>query len=169
MTFENYEGVYLIPFKKEHIEKTFEWVKDPFIKEYFLLRGEHTWKGHLKYFERVLNDPKQQVFAIFVDGHHIGNCGFKNMVPKEREGELWIYIGDESFRNKGFGRFATDLLIREGFDELDLELIYLHVADFNVPARTIYRQIGFVEVESEEDRKGWEDRVCEIIRMERKK
>ena len=132
-------------------------------------RGEVTWEGHLAYFERVLADPCQRVYAILDGGVHVGNCGFKNLAPKTREGELWIYLGDSATRGKGIGLQATHLLVEEGFGRLGLDMIYLHVADFNAAARSIYGKLGFSEVPLQGNADSWAGRDCEVIRMELRK
>lgn len=162
-------AVTLNPFGKEHIEQTFAWVSNPVLRKLFLMRGEVTWEGHFAYFERVLTDPAQRVYAVIADGRHAGNCGFKNLATNKGEGELWIYLGDPATRGRGIGLVATRLLVEEGFDNLGLGLIYLHVADFNMAARQVYRKLGFIEVPLKETGDGWGDRGCEIIRMELRK
>lgn len=158
--------VSLIPFTRDHVEKTYVWVTNTDFQRLFLMRGHPTWEGHKAYFNRVLADPSQCVFAIVHDDAHVGNCGLKNIVL-EKEGELWLYIGEASMRGKNIGRFAAKLLLHYGFDVLKLEMIYVHFADFNVAACHLYEQIGFKQVSLKEDTKGqWENRQCEIIRME---
>lgn len=156
----------LIPFSHEHIQLTFSWIQDPALRRMFLMRGDASWEGHREYFAKVLADPAQRIYAILADGRHIGNCGYKHLDIKTLEGELWIYIGETSLRQKGVGKIATELLIQEGFKSLGLTLIYIHVADFNIAARALYRQMGFTEVPVRERESEWENRGCTIIRME---
>lgn len=160
----------LVPIQNEHVHLTFEWVKESELQRLFLMRGKITWEGHQAYFKRVLSDPKQCIFAILVDDTHVGNCGLKNLSVSNKRGEIWIYIGDPSMREKGIGKRATELLIHEGFEVLGLEMVYIHVAEFNTAALRMYEKIGFIEVPlqiGENDE--WENRGCKIIRMELKK
>ena len=139
------------------------------MRRMFLMRGDASWEGHLEYFARVLVDPAQRIYAVIADGRHIGNCGYKHLEMNTLEGELWIYIGETSLRRKGVGKIATELLIQEGFKSLGLALIYLHVADFNIAARALYRRLGFTEVPLRGRSAEWKNRGCTIIRMERRK
>ncbi|MBI4685903.1 MAG: GNAT family N-acetyltransferase [Nitrospirae bacterium] len=159
----------IIPFNVEHIQQTFLWVQDLELRRLFLMRGEVTWEGHQNYFRKVLSNPSQKVYAIFADGRHVGNCGFKNMSTSKVEAEIWIYIGEPLERRHGVGRFATQLLIKEGFETLGLKSLYLHVADFNSAARKMYKNLGFIEVPLSGEAKDWQNRGCRIIRMELKK
>ena len=166
---KNEFNVILVPFTDEHIILTFEWVKDTDLQYLFLMRGEPTWEGHTKYFERVLQDPTQCVYAILAGDEHIGNCGLKNLLSIRKDGELWIYIGKHSARGKGIGKRATQLLLCKGFGVLGLKMIYTHVADFNITAQGLYEKLGFYEVPMMDDSNGWVNRQCKIIRMELKK
>lgn len=158
--------VSLVPFTWEHVRLTFDWIRDPDFRHLFLMRGQSTWNGHQAYFKRVLADSTQRVFAILVDGLHVGNCGLKNLDSERKTGELWIYVGDPSTRGKRIGRLATELLLREASERLGLMMIYLNVADFNIVARRLYEQLGFVEVPWQGNTGEWTDHVCKIIRME---
>jgi RimJ/RimL family protein N-acetyltransferase len=161
--------VSLAPFTKEHVKLTFKWVKDPELRRMFLMRGEPTWEVHKTYFERVLADSTQHVYAILSQGVHVGNCGLKNVSLSKKEGELWIYIGDVSMRGKGISRTATELLLREGFNLLGLEMVYVHVAEFNTVAQSLYKRLGFIEVPLLKDANEWTNREGRILRMELRK
>lgn len=161
--------IFLIPFTEKHVERTFQWVSKPELQHVFLIRGNVTWEGHRNYFGKVLSDPSQKVYAIFADGRHVGNCGFKNMSFSKAEAEIWIYIGEPSERSKGIGRLATELLMKDGLETLGLRSLYLHVADFNLAARKMYKKLGFIEVPLSEEAKEWQNRGCRVIRMELKK
>jgi len=156
--------VSLEPFSAEHVSKTFGWVSDADFQKQFLMRGAPTWEGHQAYCRRILEDSTQRGFAIIVNGDHVGNCGLKNLTVSD--GELWFYIGDPEYRRRGIGQLATALLIREGFDALKLERIYLHVADFNIAARKLYEKLGFQEIRMQKHIGEWSDRGCRVILME---
>jgi len=162
-------NISLIPFRKEHISLTFEWIKHPDFQRLFLMRDEPTWDKHIKYFDHILNDPTQHVYAILSESRHVGNCGVKNISVTNKEGELWIYIGDPYMRGKGIGSCATRLLLARGFNELGLERIIVHVADFNIPARKIYEKLGFIEAPPSHNSNEWTNRGYNIIYMELKK
>ena len=157
----------LIPFTNDHIKATFDWVVAPDFQHWFLLRGKVTWEGHQQYFAQVLTDPTQRVFAIIGKDTHVGNCGFKNLTQKE--GELWIYIGDSSWRGQGIGGKATQLLLDKGFVEMGLEIIYLHFRDSNIAAHKLYEKVGFVEAPLESYNDEWSNRDFKIVRMELKR
>lgn len=156
----------LIPFTTEHVRQTYIWIQDEELRKLFLMRGELTWEKHVAYFNNVLADPSQRVYAIIADRYHVGNCGFKNILSSKQTGELWIYIGEPSLRGQGAGKRSTELMLKKGFDTISLKTIYVHVADFNRRALSLYRNLGFIEVPLQHDADEWKGRDCTIIRME---
>lgn len=152
-------------FKEENIKLTFDWIQDKEFRHLFLMNGEPDWENHVKYFETILKDKKQKVFAIFYDDSHIGNCGLKNL--EEKQAELWIYIGDNSYKSKGLGKKACEKLMEFGFKNLKLEKIYLHLANFNIIAQNLYKKLGFAEIElNEESKKIWGNKGIDVVKME---
>lgn len=160
-------NIELKKFTNDNIELTFDWIQDAELRRLFLMNGEPIWENHVKYFNSILNDYTQNVFAIFVDNNHIGNCGFKNI--KESEAELWIYIGENAYKSKGLGKIACLKLIKEGIEKFNFDRIYLHLADFNVIAKNMYKSLGFIEIDlDDESKKIWGEKGIDIIKMEYK-
>ena len=81
--------VKLVDFSEAHVEKTFRWVQQPILREYFLMREEPVWQTHVAYWQRVLGDAGQRAFAIVHDKEHVGNCGLKSIV-RNQTAELWL-------------------------------------------------------------------------------
>lgn len=160
--------IVIIPFTERHVKRTFQWVKNPELQRLFLMREEPKITIHHAYFERVLKDHTQKLYAIVFEGRHIGNCGIKNIKLAEKEGELWIYIGDPELWGKGIGKYSTNLLIREGLEMLGLKMVCVHVAELNMVAIKMYEKLGFVIDEGQGLSSEWKNRNCRVIRMELK-
>ncbi len=159
------DSVRIIPFNETYIEKTFKWIHNPRLRHDFLMRGETpTFETHFAYFQKIINDPGQEVFAILCDDAHIGNCGLKNLERGEKC-ELWIYIGEENFKKKGVGFKATKQLMAHARNESHVKILYLHVARFNIPAIRLYKKLGFKETPLK-NASDWMGRGTTIIRME---
>ena len=157
--------IYIKSFEINNIKDTFDWVKNEEFQRLFMMREKPTWENHVKYFNSILNDKSQKVFAIYYQNKHVGNCGLKNI--SQHSAELWIYIGDISFKNKGIGTQATKLLIDKGFNCFNLHSIYLHVANFNIYAQKMYKNIGFQEVPLDNETiKIWGNRSNTLRKME---
>jgi RimJ/RimL family protein N-acetyltransferase len=155
--------VRLEPLGKAHESLTFSWLLDPVLREMFYLRGEPDWAMHQAYFDRVLCDQSQCLFAIVHDGQHVGNCGLKHIDQESGSAEMWIYVGSPQTRGSGIGGAATRQLLEFSFQQLGLSLISLHVAKKNIAALHIYQKNGFVE--AAQPGAAWQGREDEVIGM----
>lgn len=135
----------LQPFGAVHIERTFLWIREPELRKTFLMDGEVSWTSHIKYFNKVIKDAQQKIYAILNDGDHIGNCGLKNIETEESTAELWIYIGTIEKRGKGLGSSVIRLLQHDTLSS-KINMIDVHVAENNISARRAYSKCGFHEL-----------------------
>ena len=74
----------------------------------------------------------------------IGNSGFFNLEWANRSAEVGLFIGDKSVWNQGYGTEVMHLLLRHGFETLNLHRIYLRVYSTNPRAKRSYEKVGFV-------------------------
>lgn len=74
----------------------------------------------------------------------IGNSGFFNLEWANRCAEFGLFIGDKAVWNKGYGTETVQLLLKHGFETLNLHRIYLRVYSTNPRARHSYEKVGFV-------------------------
>jgi RimJ/RimL family protein N-acetyltransferase len=91
---------------------------------------------------------REHSYAIIdpVKDELIGNCGLFNINHLERNGSVGIFIGNKDYWGKGYGREALTLIMRFGFDYLNLRNIMLKVFSFNERAIKSYLSIGFKEI-----------------------
>ncbi len=73
----------------------------------------------------------------------IGNLGFMDINHHDRSAELGIAIGEKQFWGQGYGTEALQLLVQHGFENLNLNRIYLHVYETNPRAVCSYEKAGF--------------------------
>ena len=159
-------SVTLEPLRFEHADATFEWLQSEKLRRDFLMRERPVWEQHTAYFRRLLGDSAQRAYAVYLNGEHVGNCGYKHLDVDRAEGELWIYVGASNARGLGVGRRATEDILGRGRRELGLRTVVLHVAAFNERAIRLYRSLGFEEVPFEGSA-DWEQRDVSIIRMKK--
>jgi RimJ/RimL family protein N-acetyltransferase len=74
----------------------------------------------------------------------IGNCGYHNLDWRVRQAELGITIGEKDYWNQGYGSETMQLLLRFGFNTMNLNRIYLRVYANNPRAIRCYEKVGFV-------------------------
>jgi len=143
------ERIRLRGVEKGDLQKFFEWVNDPDVKDGITLvypmsmQDEETWfdKTHSReQAEKPLAIESQQ------DGvwQLIGSCAFFNLDWRERSSEFGIMIGDKSVWDKGYGTEAVRLLLKQGFEIMNLNRVYLQVHADNPRAIRAYEKCGFV-------------------------
>jgi RimJ/RimL family protein N-acetyltransferase len=87
----------------------------------------------------------EQKAIVTEEGKHIGWIDLKNIDKLNKHAELGIAIGDKNYWGKGYGLSALKEMLARGFNELDLNKIWLRVEVDNVRAIKSYRRMGFVE------------------------
>jgi RimJ/RimL family protein N-acetyltransferase len=74
----------------------------------------------------------------------IGRLRIQNINHQHNNCEVGLDIIKE-YRGKGFGFISYQMLLQFLFDEFNMNMVYLRVADFNPGARKLYEKVGFRE------------------------
>ncbi len=100
------------------------------------------------WFEQALKSPHAVWFGLCdktCDGTPlVGTCCLVDIDPIAGSAELRIRIGDTAAWGRKLGSEACALLIRYGFEERNLQRIWLRVYDHNPRAIRLYESLGFV-------------------------
>ncbi|MCD4705416.1 GNAT family N-acetyltransferase [bacterium] len=89
------------------------------------------------------NNNNEALYLIDYEGVVIGHVGLYNIDHRAQNAEFAIMIGDNSYIGKGIGSKVSKLMLKIGFEELNLHRIYLSVIDSNILAIKLYNSIGF--------------------------
>jgi hypothetical protein len=84
------------------------------------------------------------VIRLQADDRPVGACGLYDVNWHSRKAEVGIGIADAADRGKGFGSDAMRVLLRYGFDIVNVNRIGLRVASYNKMAIASYEKVGFV-------------------------
>ena len=136
------------------VEKTdlplfMEWINDPEVTVGLSLYlpmamwEEEEWFAGLS----KLPETERPLAVEIPDGEGwrlIGNSGFQNIDTIARSAEVGIMLGDKSLWNQGYGTEVMRLLLKHGFETLNLNRIYLRVYEGNRWAIRTYEKVGFV-------------------------
>ena len=102
----------------------FEWINNKELIEFNSYYKEIDREDHNKWFDRIRQDQTVSIFAIELDnGDFIGSCQLHSIHPVYRNAELQIRIGETQEHGKSYGTKACKLLLKHGFEELDLKRI----------------------------------------------
>ena len=99
-----------------------------------------TWKSK--------KEGKEFIFTIekLDTNKFLGMSGLHNVDWINRSAELGIAIHAEENWNKGYGTDAMKVLLKFGFDYLNLHRIELNVFVFNKRALRVYEKVGFKQI-----------------------
>lgn len=97
------------------------------------------------WFQRDLTSEKSQLFAVHIreDDAFIGICALANLNMFAHHAEIGITLANPESQGKGYGREVMLLLMRYGFEQMNLNRIMLKVMGFNTRAIRLYEKLGF--------------------------
>jgi RimJ/RimL family protein N-acetyltransferase len=130
--------------------------------EYFRLMDSdpaHLWSANKfkEWLEKDLDSvlPVNLLFSIrtLENEKLIGFVAFDGINWTDRDSYVAIGIGEPDFWGKGFGSDAMRLMLRYGFNELNLHRVSLNVYDYNLRGIRSYEKCGFKH----------EGRICEFV------
>jgi len=135
--------------EKEDIDRFVVWLNDPEVRkgiDIFLPLSRHEEE---KWFETTMAKPTtEHPFVMEINDREswnpIGDCGFFEIDWLNRFGEIGIFIGEKQYWNQGYGSEAVRMLLKHGFDTLNLNRIFLRVFEDNPRAIRAYEKVGFV-------------------------
>jgi len=124
------------------------WFNDPDVRRHLMMVQPLSMGQEEKWYAEMLERPaEEQPLCIEIkvgeDWVCIGNLGFLSINHHDRSAELGISIGEKRYWSKGHGTQAVRLLAKHGFENLNLNRIYLQVYETNPRARRCYEKAGF--------------------------
>ena len=142
------DRIYLSPrgTSDEEIEKFTEWMNDFQVTDY-INKSEQimTAIGEKEWLENNARKNENKNFNIIDLNSNklIGAIGLEKFNWTSRNAILGIFIGDENYRNNGYGTEAIKLLLEFGFKYLNLHSIRLSLLSVNERAHKCYLKCGF--------------------------
>ena len=132
------------PLKIEDAEASYKWRNN---EEIWSKTGSSperiiSKKDELDWIQKVIKRKDELRFAICVseEEKYIGNIQLTNI--KDSSAEFHIFIGEKSYWGKGIAHKAMLLILRHGFEVLNLEEIYLRVRNDHARAIKLYKKQG---------------------------
>lgn len=96
-----------------------------------------------EWYDAYQKDKAKRFFIICEEKIPIGMMGLSNISTQNKNADLFIAIGDDEYRGKGYGKKAMNWLIDFAFRELSLNKINLGVFEENEAAVNLYTRLGF--------------------------
>ena len=137
--------------EREDITIFLRWINDEEITENLELIYPMSRAEEEQWYQNMLEKPAaEHVMAIEMKPSlqeeafiPIGTCQFFNFDWRNRSGELGIMIGEKAYWDQGYGTETMELLLKHGFNTLNLHRVWLQVFTHNKRAIHVYEKVGF--------------------------
>ncbi|MCM3454957.1 GNAT family N-acetyltransferase [Heyndrickxia oleronia] len=142
--------VYLRELTLNDVDDRFRWCLDKEVTKHLNMPEKYPpfskeeTKSWIKMCINKTNGYEQKAI-VTEEGMHIGWIDLKNIDKLNKHAELGVAIGDKTYWGKGYGFSAMKEMLQWGFNELDLNKIWLRVEVDNEKAIKSYKRIGYVE------------------------
>jgi diamine N-acetyltransferase len=143
------ERIRLRAIEREDLPRFVAWLNDPEVRHGLMMYMPISQAEEEQWFESMLKSPADQhplvIEAITEEGWvPLGNCGLMGIDWRVRQAEFGIFIGAKQYWNQGYGSDVLQLILRHGFETLNLNRIFLRVFANNPRAVHVYEKAGFV-------------------------
>ena len=136
--------------EKEDLPSFVKWLNDPEVRQGLSLITPLSLSEEEDWYEGILKrSPFERPLAIEIQPDSninewifVGNCGLFGIDWQNRFAEVGIHIGEKDFWDQGFGTRAMKLLLKYGFEKLNLHRIWLRVFEGNQRAIRSYEKTG---------------------------
>ena len=135
-------GVSLGTISKSQLEKLRKWRNHHEIWRWCRqndLISEHDQDA---WYSRIISDSTIKMYTISDHAQVVGVCGLTSIDLHNRRAEFSLYIGPEH-QHKGHGRACLRSLLRHGFDNLGLNIIWGETFEGN-HAYSMFESLGFL-------------------------
>ena len=127
------------------------WVNDPEVIEHLTLAYPMSQYEEDRWYEKMMTlPPVEHPFVIDIKddsqpgGYRpIGTCQFHNVDWRSRSAEVGIMIGEKAFWNQGYGTETMKLMLKHGFETVNLHRIWLRVYAKNTRGIKAYEKAGY--------------------------
>lgn len=159
------DRVVLRPLGPGDLPRCVKWFSDPHVTRFLGRDAGITLAEEERWFREYVTRSDEQIFAIVVDGTHVGNVGLHRVDRAHRKADLGILIGETDLWSRGFGTDAIRAVLRYAFGGLALHKVSLHVLEYNERAIHAYEKVGFVREGIHREDVYKDGRFIDVVRM----
>ena len=131
--------------KEKDAQGMLSWMHAPETREIFANDfASFTLDKVLNFIRHANEDENNKNFVCADDkDHYLGTVSLKNIDYSAKNAEYAVSFCPAA-QGTGAAKFATEEILKYGFETLGLERIYLNVIPDNVRANKFYKKMGFV-------------------------
>ena len=130
-------------FCREDVENKVRWINDPRNHKYLHYDLPLRVDGTLTWYERVKDRTDRLDLTILCDGIPVGITGLLGIDTEEKTAELYITVGEHSYKGRGIAGRAMDILLRVAFHTYGLRDVHLSSETGNEAAIRAYEKFGW--------------------------
>lgn len=125
-----------------------KWLNDEEVCKY---NSHHVFTYSPEDAMQYIKDSKQSKTAIVLaiiekeTDTHIGNIALQSIDLVNKSAEFAVLLGEKSFWGKGFAKEALTLLLKHGFNEMNLHRIYCGTSSENKAMQKLAISLGMKE------------------------
>lgn len=126
------------------------WINNPRTAQYLTIYLPMTDEDEKKWVEKARSKQSDHL-AFVIDVHDmylqrtpVGVISLEKVDRRNRTTSLGLFIGDESYRQKGVATTALNLILEYAFMTLNVHNVWLSVISGNKPAYDTYTKCGFI-------------------------
>lgn len=143
------EGKYvgLRAVEKSDLQMLLEWRNKPEYRQFFREYKELNKENQSQWFESKVMEDRSTVMFTIVDLQNndiLGASGLCYIDWVNRNADFSIYIGkDNLYIDEKYARDAARVMIKYGFDELNLHRLWTELYDFDKKKIKLFTELGF--------------------------
>jgi RimJ/RimL family protein N-acetyltransferase len=138
--------IFLRPILKEDLPRFVRWMNDRETAKYLLVFLPMMEADEEEWFDKIHKNKDHEIvlaIALIDSGEIIGSMGLHNISWKDGTAITGTIIGEEKYRNKGYGTEAKMLLLNYAFNTLNLRKICSSVKAFNGRSKKYNEKCGY--------------------------
>lgn len=137
------EKINIRKFNVEDIENKIRWINDADNNQYLHYDLPLEYNKTLSWYEKIKDNEARYDAIIEYNNVPVGVIGLINIDEKNKKAEYYITLGEKEYKGKGIATIATKQIIDYGFNNYNIEKIWLCVDDKNTIAKKLYEKVGF--------------------------
>lgn len=134
--------------ERDDLPRFVVWLNDPEVRQFLFLNLPLSMAQEERWFEAMTKaQPAEHVLVIEAresdSWKPLGNISLMDIDWTNRLAEVGIFIGEKAYWSQGYGREAMRLMLKHGFETLNLNRIWLRVYEHNLRGIRAYEHAGF--------------------------
>ena len=137
------DDVVLRKFTESDIDSKIKWINDDENNQYLHYDIPLVYDKTLAWYDKVKDDKNRYDAVIEYNNIPVGVLGLINIDENKKKAEYYITIGEKDYKGRGIATIATKKIVEYGFNNYNIEKIWLCVDADNSIARKLYNKVGF--------------------------